>query len=67
MKKKKTTYAIIGLIASGFLILPVIMLITKATGKPYEYGSSPVIEYSEDIEIIETDTIPMPVATESHD
>lgn len=67
MKKKKTTYAIIGLIASGFLILPALILITKATGKPYESGCCPVIEYNEDIEIIETDTIPMPAATESHD
>lgn len=69
MKKKKTTYAIIGLIASGFLILPAIILVGQATGVPYNPADyyPQVIESSEGIEVIETDTLSMPVATESHD
>lgn len=60
MKKKKTTYAIIGLIASGFLILPALILITKATGKPYDPADyyTPVIEVTGDEEeVVAVDTV----------
>ncbi len=57
---KKTTYAIIALMASGFLIIPGIMLIGRATSPATD--NSPIIiseeifdQINEDVEVVAPD------------
>ena len=71
---KKTTYAIMGLIVSGFVIIFGVMLVARAVGKPYPpyyYDDSVLIESvgdtEEDVEIEIADTLALPVATENRD
>ena len=41
---KKTTYAIIGLFAAGFLIIPSLMMVRMALCEPYDSKSDTIIE-----------------------